>query len=187
MRPRPRRAAGYRPGGRSIETGGVGAHSHLHLDQPAPYAGQAANGAPRGACRRDRQRELRAPFHGRCRMVVRGRLAHGARFPLPLRGIRDQGRCGDDQHPRYGRLRRPRGIRRVDRHAFRSGTEHRPRRVVGALPQRLGARRRQLAQRGARRGTPDRVHRQRSRRACRQRRDGRDRHGASDAQRCPEF
>ena len=57
---------------------------------PLHMRGQAAEDARAGAPGGDRQREPRAPLVRRRRVVVRGRLALGARLPLPLHRERDR-------------------------------------------------------------------------------------------------
>ena len=88
-----------------------------------------------------------------------------------------------DQHPGHGRLRLPRGVRRSDPDDQEPRAEHRPGGDLGALPQRSGPGRGELAARDRGRRPPGRVHDQRHRRARRQRRHGRDRHGAAHAPR----
>ena len=116
-------------------------------------------------------------------MVARGRLAHGARLPLPLRGECDQGGGGYHQHSGYGRLCRARGVRGPHRHADEPRAQHRQGDHLGALPQRSRLGRRQLARRGAGRGAAGRVHHQRHRRAGRQRLARGNRDGAPHAPR----
>ena len=49
-------------------------------------------------------RHARAVLYRRCRMVGHGRDPHRARFPLPLRGGRDQGGRHHGQYPGHRRL-----------------------------------------------------------------------------------
>jgi hypothetical protein len=78
----------------------------------------------------------RARLHRQCRMVVRGRHPHRARFPVPLRRSRDQGRRHHHQYPRHRRLHRAGGIFRADQDGARPGAEFRPGAVFSALPRR---------------------------------------------------
>ena len=113
----------------------------------------------------------------------RGRHAHRARFPVPLRGGRDQGRRHHHQHPRHGRLHGAGGVFRALQDGARARAEFRQGAVLGPLPRRPRHGGRQLARRRARRRAPDRMHHQRHRRARRQRLAGRGRHGDAGAQR----
>ncbi len=120
----------------------------------------------------------------RRRVLGRGRLAHRARFPVPVLRERDRGR----RHARStSRTRSATPSRRSSATLFArcsNACRTSTRRVISRpLPQRPGPGRRQLAggDRGGR--APGRVHDQRHRRARRQRLAGRDGDGAQDAQR----
>ena len=125
----------------------------------------------------------RAQLHRRRGMVVRGRHPHRARFPLPLRRGRDQGRRHHHQHPRHRRLHGAGGILRAHQDAARARAEFRQGALLGALPRRPRHGGGELARRRARRHPPDRMHRQRHRRARRQRLARRGRDGDEGAQR----
>ena len=85
------------------------------------------------------------------------------------------------QHPRHRRLRRARGPVPHLRHAARAGAGRGRRDLLHPQPQRPRPCRRQRGGRGEGRRAPDRVHRQRHRRAGGQRLAGRVRHGAAHA------
>ena len=124
-----------------------------------------------------------AQLHRRRRMVERGRHPHRARFPLPLRRGRDQGRRHHHQHPRHRRLHGAGGVFRPDQDGARARAEFRPGALLGALPRRSRHGGGELARRRARRRPADRVHHQRHRRARRQRLARRGRDGDAGAQR----
>ena len=131
----------------------------------------------------DCQRHARPQPDRRRRMV--GRRRHPLRdgFPLPHRRGRHQGRRHHRQHPRHGRLHRAGGIHPLHAHADRAGAELRQGDLLGALPQRSRHGGGEFAGRCRRRRAPDRMHRQRHRRAGRQCRARRDRDGDQRAQR----
>ena len=176
-RPVARQPPRHRPRRRGVAVRRAEAHPHLHLHQPAAHEVQAADGAGKGAGSHLGKR-LPRPQSGRRRRVERrGRIAHRARLPVPLRRDRDQGRRHHHQHPRHRRLRRSGRIRRLVHHADQPGAERRQGDLLRSLPQRSGSGRRQLAGRRRRRRAADRVHDQRPGRARGQRGAGRDRHG----------
>ena len=74
----------------------------------------------------DRAGDAGAQLHRRRRMVVRGRHPHRARFPLPLRRGRDQGRRHHHQYSRHRRLYGAGGIFRADQDGARARAEFRP-------------------------------------------------------------
>ena len=104
---------------------------------------------------------------------------------LPVRGRPrdDRSRCDDDQHPRHRRVHAAARVRGAAHLRLREGPGAERRDPVGALPQRPGSRRRELARRGARRCAADRGRRQRSRRARGELLDRRGRDGDQDAPR----
>ena len=101
---------GHRPLRRGDQAGQAQAHPHLPLHLAGAHEVQAAEGAARGLRDGDRAGDARAQPHRRRRMVGGGRHPHRARFPLPLRRGRDQGRRHHHQHPRHRRLHDAGGI-----------------------------------------------------------------------------
>ena len=172
----PRRHRSLRRGGRA---GAAQAHPHLHLHLAAAHEVQAADGTGRRPPSGHRQRHPGPQPLRRRGVVARGRLAHGSRLPVSLRRDRHQVRRDHDQHPRHGGLRPAPRVRRADPNAEGPGAQHRQGRHLRPLPQRPGAGRGELPVRGPRRRPPGGMHRQRPRRAGRQRGDGRGGHGAS--------
>ena len=105
----------------------------------------------------------------RRRVLARGRLPLGRRFPVPRAGDGDRRGRHDDQHPGHRGLRGSRALRQLHRDAARAHPELRQGGLVGALPQRPRHGGGQFAgRRQDRRRAPGRVHHQRPRRACRQ-------------------
>ena len=153
---------------------------HLHRDVADPHEEEAPHdrGSGQGGDRRGGRPRIRL-LHRR-RVLARGRQP--LRRRLPRRGVPAGGRqrCDHAQHPRHGRLRRTRGVRRADPLRHRP----RPRRVrrLDALSQRPRPGCRELA-RGCRgRRAPGGVRDQRARRARRQCRAGRGRDGVAHAE-----
>ena len=178
-----RGAQGHRPLRRGDQAGQAQAHPHLPLHLAGAHEIQAAEGAARGLRDGDRAGHPRAQPYRRRRMVGRGRHPHRARFPLPLRGSRDQGRRHHHQYPRHRRLHGAGGISPPVRDGARARAEFRQGALLGALPRRSRHGGGQLARRRRRRRAADRMHHQRHRRARRQRRAGRSRDGDAHAQR----
>ena len=127
---------------------------------------------------------LRAQPVRRCRVLARGRLPLRPRLPVPrARGGDRRGR-DHDQHSRHRRLRGARTVRRVHPQPARTHPELGQGGVVGALPQRPGHGRGELAgRRDDRRCAPGGVHHQRPGRTCRQLLAGRSGDGGEDAPR----
>src|SRR5271163_1035701 len=95
----------------------------------------------------------------------------------------DASRSDRDQSARHDRPRDPRGVRPDVRVHARESSRRRQGNLECALPQRFGAGGRELAGGGSQRRPPDRMHRQRNRRARGQLLDGRSRDGDEDAAR----
>ena len=136
LRARARRLQGHRPLRRGDQAGQAPPHPHLPLHLAGAHEIQAPEGAARGLRDGDRAGDARAQPHRRRRMVERGRHPHRARFPLPLRRGRDQGRRHHHQHSRHGRLCGAGGVFRADQDGARARAEFRPGALLGALPQR---------------------------------------------------
>ena len=159
-------------------------HPHLRVDIADPSGASDEEDASGGAGHHRRNGDARAQPRRRRRVVRHGRHPHADRLSVPVRRRRHQGRRDDDQPARHGRLRH---AGRVSRHVppgARARGQLRQGDLLGALPQRLGAGRRQLAGRRRRRRAAGRMHDERHRRARRQCRAGRSRHGHQDARRC---
>ena len=169
-----RRLQGHRPLRRGDQAGQAQAHPHLPLHLAGAHEIQAAEGAARGLRDGDRAGDARARPHRRRRMVERGRHPHRARFPLPLRGGRDQRRRHHHQHPRHRRLHGAGGVFRPVQDGARARAEFRQGALLRALPQRSRHGGGELARRRAGGRAADRMHHQRHRRARRQRRAGRE-------------
>ena len=178
-----RRAEGHRPLRRGDQAGQAQAHPHLPLHLAGAHEIQAAEGAARGLRDGDRAGHPRARPYRRRGMVGRGRHPHRARFPLPLRGSRDQCRRHHHQYPRHRRLHRAGGIFRAVQDGARARAQFRQGALLGALPQRSRHGGGQFARRREGGRAPDRMHHQRHRRARRQCRAGRSRDGDPHAQR----
>ena len=174
---------GHRPLRRGDQAGQARAHPHLPLHLAGAHEMEAAEGAAGGLRDGDRAGDARAQLHRRRRVVERGRHPHRARFPLPLRRGRDQGRRHHHQHPRHRRLHGAGGILRAVPDGARARAEFRQGAFLGALPRRSRHGGREFARRRARGRAPDRMHHQRHRRARRQRRARRGRDGDEGAQR----
>ena len=129
-------------------------------------------------------RKARALLQRR-RVLVRGRDPHRRRLHGRGRARGDRGGRHHDQHPRHGRLHRARGVHRDPERPARARARGRGRGALGALPQRPGPGRRQLAGRRRRGRTAGRVHDQRHRRAGGERVAGGDRDAAET--RAPRF
>ena len=136
LRARPRRLQGHRPLRRSDPAGQAAAHPHLPLHLAGAHEIQAAEGAAPGLRDGDRAGDARAQPDRRRRMVERGRHPHRARFPLPLRRGRDQGRRHHHQHSRHRRLYGAGGIFRAHQDGARAGAEFRQGALLRPLPQR---------------------------------------------------
>ena len=174
---------GHRPLRRGDQAGRAPPHPHLPLDLAGPHEVEAAEEAAGSLRDGDRAGHARAQVHRRRRVVERGRHAHRARLPLPLRRSRDQCRRHHDQHSRHRRLHGAGGIFRADQDGARAGAELRQGAVLGALPRRSRHGGGEFARRRARRHPADRMHHQRHRRARRQRLARRGRDGDEGAQR----
>ena len=183
MRPLPRRAEGHRPLRRGDPAGRTRPHPHLHLDLAGPHEVEAADGARAGLPDGCLLGHPRPQLHRRCRMVGGRRHPHRARFPVPLRRGRDQGRRHHDQHSGHRRLHGAGGIFRAVPDAARAGAECRQGAVLRPLPRRSRHGGGEFARRRPRRRPADRVHHQRHRRARRQCRAGRSRDGDEGSQR----
>ena len=178
------RVQGHRPLRRGDQAGQAQAHPHLPVHLAGAHEIQAAEGAARGLRDGDRAGDARAQPHRRRRVVGGGRHPHRARFPLPLRRSRDQGRRHHHQHPRHRRLHRAGGILQPASTWLRERVPNSEQAVFSvhchndlgmAVANSLaGVKRRRAA---------DRMHHQRHRRAGRQRRARRGRDGDEDAQR----
>ena len=184
-RPRPgdHGAVPHRLPGRGPGVGGGAARRaaprpRVHRHVADPHGEEAAHDRGAGESRGGRGGRPGPLVLRRCRVLPRGRQP--LRRGVHVRGAPGRRRPGghDAQHPRHRRIRRPRGVRAS--HRPRPGDGARRLRRVHPLPQRLGARRRQLPRGGEGRGPPGRVRDQRSRGAGRQRGVGGDRHGGPD-------
>ena len=180
LRARAHRARGRRARRARARGRRCAAHPHVHRDERHPSAPQAAD-EPRGSARRGRPR--RAPgarLRGRRRVLGRGRDAQ--RLGLPGRGVPrgGRGRRSHAERARHGRLHAARRVRGADPPPAREGSRRRLGDLLRALPQRPRPRRLEQSRGGARGRAPDRVHRERDRRARGQHLARRGGHGDQD-------
>ena len=124
-------------------------HPHLHRDLRDPHGEEAADDARPGEGGDGRECRPGQGLLRRHRVLARGRIAFRSRLHVRSPADRGRQRRHDAEHPRHGRLRRPRGVREAHplRHRLRPRRLHR----VDALSRRPGARGRQLAGRSRQR------------------------------------
>ncbi len=123
----------HRAGLEGARGGRAPAHPHLRRHLRPPHEAQASQGARGG------------PGDGRGGGAA-GEVVHaGRRVPLPRGRRRPRGGRDDDQHPRYGRLHDPGGVRPHHPDAARAGSGPRAGHALGPLPQRPRPGGRQLA------------------------------------------